>query len=964
MIVEVEHEGRTYELEFPDSMSEAQIAWQIRQNITGPRMPRPEELPPPEVPSLGSVLWKSVREALPWGEQSPGEKIGRFVRRAYERADAPPVPPSWAGTIAEWVLDPWNVVAGAGLGKLWRAFRAARQAGQARQAGAALQEFLEGQAKALAPADEPVEAFLRDQARGLVEAGEREAWAGVQRRVEQELSKGAPPPAALVPAATIAAAGQEPTPEEPAPVAAAGVGDAFRALGRLWRGEAKPSAVREAATVARTMEAERGVLVEALPIHKEVVQRAVDDIIRQGVTLEPFERVPLADQIMDLAERGVIRWTPALDTFWRESVRHSARTLQVLSAASQRLRGSVEFLGREIQRLEKLAPRDPAAQAQLETARQRYETVTQVLKARELDQPPPFSLGRAVENFRRGLMISQLSTAVRNAITQTGNLTGEMVNEALADGLRRLTGREPLRLSERLWEAAVHLAQTRDMAKEVLALFPRQEANLFSAWSGDVLREGARGPVGNLIVNGYGRAMEGVRALNVINTAQENAFRNIAFVARLDAEVARRGMGSLQALRDAGKLHVIPKEVVDEAVEYALRLTWAQMPKGELASRFVEFFSTPPMTLLIPYPRYTANALRWLVERSPLGPLRYLSRAEREALAQGDMRGLTQTLQGLMMLSGALAIRMSPLAGERWYEFRAPGNPNRVLDLRGFQPFAAYLMVAELALRGPESLSGQEALQGMFGWTSSASVGLRLVDDIINGLRGGPAGEPLGQKPLRETIARFGADYVASFLAPMRMVLDFADQMRAIATGSDLPVRVPRADPWGSVKAVVPGWRETLPVAWDPLTGGVELRKMPALRQLTGLILREKSPERAEADRLGIRWREIVPPSGDPQVDAKLAEYMGLEAPRRLAALLGSARYEWATDAEKAVMFTRALTEARDRARELFRRMEPDLWTRYEIRRTPTRERRVLEERGVLPEEVGRARRRLRETLR
>ena len=123
----------------------------------------------------------------------------------------------------------------------------------------------------------------------------------------------------------------------------------------------------------------------------------------------------------------------------------------------------------------------------------------------------------------------------------------------------------------------------------------------------------------------------------------------------------------------------------------------------------------------------------------------------------------------------------------------------------------------------------------------------------------------------------------------------------------------------------------------------------PLLRQATGVT--RGGPKNAlekELDRLGFERREILPSTGDKELDAKYAGVMGAVSERVLVPLIESEKFRGLTDAVKGVVLHEVLSEVRHEVREgVNETLPPEKQLEMEIRRQPPRLRILLEELGV-----------------
>lgn len=953
--------------------------------------------PAPEPEPLGSVLWRSVKEGL--GTVGavldyPGRKVDEFLglsrllRRgaeAVQEATGTTLPtlaptPEEAETIGRIVTDPLVLLPGLGrflkrppqpprlalppakpletlptlpeitqTGRVEGAADAFRAAVPHHQAQQRTGELLERAAQTVRPPEAPTgqqatleaaQSLWTGQATGL-DLGEIG-----RRRAQQRALAGSMAGAALVGSAGVSGTPftGEPAQAEPEPpIEQAGlVGDLGRLLRRLigLGEEAAPvrARVAEGALGPMTkagMEAEPTLTVGAV---KDVTDRVVDQMLALGIPRDPSKLV--SDQIADLIKQGRFAdLTPEMAYVWRADVSKAGKTLQVLSVAEARLR---------------------EAAGSVPQARQFLATLE---SAREAARVSEVDLWGRLSGVWKSALVTQLATSVRNAVTQAGNLGLHTIEKAMEAGMQavyqRVTGKAPVDPT-RVWEGAEAVArmfqhgQTRRIVEDILQHFPAEQARMLRQVSEAV--PAGSGPVAGMIHRGLDTAQRAYEIIGIANNVQEMAFRRAVFAAKLDARLAAKGLSLDDVIARRVDPRLLDAADVRAAVNEALDLTWARMPEyGSRWNLFIEFANkVPPVSLVLPFPRFLYNSLTWTFEHSPYGLLGLLSKSERAALAAGDLSVFSRAMTGTALLLAADQLRRSPWAGERWYELKLPDG--RVVDARPFNPFAAYLFLAELHRKGLKGMTTEDLAQGILSTNMRAGAGLAILDDAIAAVNGLLTGQgEAGQK-----VAGYAGQITRGFLTPLQQVNDVLDQFR-IWQGEKVPRRESRGGFLPPVQEAVPGWREQLPPLVSPTRGTPVWREDPILRQALGLSIKSaKTPLEAELDRLQFASKEILPHTPDPRWDNLVASYMGQRVSTRVTNLLTSPRYAFAPDETKGDMLRRALDEARAWAYDRARRDRPDIYEKVYQARIPRREREAIQaERGlVTPREAERYRRR------
>ena len=544
-------------------------------------------------------------------------------------------------------------------------------------------------------------------------------------------------------------------------------------------------------------------------------------------------------------------------------------------------------------------------------------------------------LWKQLDDVRRGLLVTQLSTAMRNAETQVARVGLDVLQAPLDAGLQRLAGVpktvSPLDGLEEM--LSIFRTGTKANVTRILDKFPAQKDRLLMNYSSDLQRPaGVAGPMKY--------AEQAVDVLNWANRFQEYLVRRGVFQAKLSQELRGRNM-DLNQLIQSNAIGVIPKDAIEAATTHALEVTFAKMPQhGTAAKAFVDVINKMPgATLPVPFPRFMVNSLKFIWDYNPTGILNYLSSAERKAFAAGDVSAISKATLGSALLLTAYQLRRSEFAGEKWYEVKGPGGTT--IDLRPFNPFAAHLFMADVAKRAHDgtldTFTGKDIAMGILSTNMRAGVGLYVLDKTLEGLTsyGDSEGALRGIKEL-------AGQTVAGVLTPLRQVIDLLGEFDQ----EHRKLRDVRQEPFaGPIKSAIPGVVTTLPEAATPTRTGPPERVHPLARQLTGMAMSEKTPVEHELDRLGFTRRQILPSTGDPAIDRVRALTMGPSMEQGARRLILSPSYLDLTDVEKGYVLEAVIQRLRNPANVAgLAAMSPDQIIQERLKQLPTRKRRLLQE--------------------
>jgi len=459
-----------------------------------------------------------------------------------------------------------------------------------------------------------------------------------------------------------------------------------------------------------------------------------------------------------------------------------------------------------------------------------------------------------IVNFWRAALTSQLATAVRNAAVGLQMFSSRIMENAVIGATKIVTGKAPARRAFRpmVEDMITVLSRTKpEMRKKIAQLLEENPLAKFRLYSTPV--------------NDVALTDKAAKVATIFNRTQEFAIRNLVFEAVVREELASKGL-------DLAKipLNKIPKDVVLKGVDEALKVTMASAPKGFFAELVKWWNKTPTnflSVLLYPFPRYLSNAVRWIYGYTPFGVTRFLKPETRKLLLQGDKeaaRAAARVFLGTLYFLGALKLRNSKYAGEKWYQVKVKG---KTVDVRPFGPLIpTYLFLAE-AVSNPKKLGVRDYTEGLLGIRRLAGTTLFLVDLLD---------EEQSWKSLKKSLHTITQNFIGGFgnLWPIKTTQDIIAQFdKAEAT-----IRYTRGAPlWAKFQAKVPYWSRKLPPYPDITKATPLTSDYPLLRQFTGLSVRkEKNFTEQELDKLGISYYSLWPKTGYPEIDRLIAEKTGI----------------------------------------------------------------------------------------
>ena len=527
-----------------------------------------------------------------------------------------------------------------------------------------------------------------------------------------------------------------------------------------------------------------------------------------------------------------------------------------------------------------------------------------------------------MENTRRGLLVTQVATAMRNAWSQLGRITIGTLDDTFQGVLRGTVGGE---------------GKTLDQAREGLSAFHafwnkltpsgRNKLNSVLETNHAVIEKT------RLLSQPVHEVTLGSKVAQILNTGnriQEIFFRKLAFEAKLRQSLSRKGLD----FNTIDPKH-IPVDDIKNSVDYALEMTFSASPKGQAYQQFIKHWSNSPLTTVNPFPRFGLyNAPKFLFEHSPLGYLHAFSPNTIKKLASGNpdvfAKAASRATLGSLMLMSAWQLRNSEYAGEKWYEIKAG---DKTYDTRVFAPLSTYLFVAE-AFSNPKNIKAEDWAMASIGLNRIAGTGLVLTDWL----------RTKDLETAKKAISTFIGQYAGSFTVPFRTPKDIV----AGINDEESKIRDVRDNPLiGPILANIPYISQALPERPSPLKTGAMKTETPLLRQFTGFSGRTKTIIEKEVDKLQIDFIQILPSTGIPEADRQIARNMAPLVEKYMPMIIQTEKYKESSLPTKKLIFTESLKEIRQVARKQLILKNPRLGMQIYTEGMSKNIKELLKERGL-----------------
>lgn len=629
-----------------------------------------------------------------------------------------------------------------------------------------------------------------------------------------------------------------------------------------------------------------------------------------------------------------------LSELFRESISDSARRMQQLSVVKE----SLKKIGQDIGEIEK----------QEGFYSNFIEQYTDII--------------RSLDNIRRGLLVSQIATAMRNNTAQIGRVALNTLVQAF-DGALNLTfnpvrrafgAKEQMVDHTKSFRLLMNLTKNKSKAKDLTDFLTQFYVNegdkLFTKYASEVA-DSSKAKV-------FKNAQKVVDGLNFLNRMQEFYYRRGMFATSIQNTLADKGIDINKIGIGDDLLEFISADDVARAVDEALYFTYAKTPDNTFLKKFVEISNSIPFitTGVLPFARFMANAIEFQFKHSPVGFGLLLRPKEIKKIASGDTTALSQAIVGTTLLLATIEAKRKSTSEHKWYELET--STGKTVDMRPYFPLTPYMFVADVITRiesGRNWGDAKDILQALTGAQFRAGAALGFINNLLNGLSGLDT-----QEKINRYMSDFVSDVLGGFATPLRMFNDFIDLEQEFKrpevtgdffqdTGNKLLMNVPIArerfpEVESPTRAATPGRPETVRIPFTNLDAPATI-----LRQLTGITVREeKNDAEREFDRLGFKMRDILPYSGNPRVDQTRAKYIGPIVENFVVEVVNTDGYKNLTNAQKELTLRTVLKEIRDSANDYIKenRINEIEFQKAAFNRQPRYIKKLLGEEGISWESI------------
>ena len=362
-------------------------------------------------------------------------------------------------------------------------------------------------------------------------------------------------------------------------------------------------------------------------------------------------------------------------------------------------------------------------------------TIDDIAARQALDEAAEFNLGKATLNYlkdldaaRIGFMTSQLATTARNTGFSTARLGVDFVDQifktALTGTARAFGSDIPYTPARNTFSMLRGMSWNKDMAITAKIMLEEDMPATYKKLFRDAALVEVETGSDSLIARA-------TRFVNIGNTATDHIFKQAAFYASVDRQLAeladprlgnnfqdfaKKGLSflDLDNVLGAGK----GTELLDRAVRDSLDFTFQKGYEnsdtmfGQGASAVISLNRKIPFTVstVMPFPRYVANHSEFIFDYMPLlggskgiaegvGKALYKDGAYAFSKDKGQVERWSKQLTGAMMLTGAYYARASQGGETEFTDFKYHENGNVAKAGPILGAANAHMLVADLLYR-------------------------------------------------------------------------------------------------------------------------------------------------------------------------------------------------------------------------------------------------------------------------
>lgn len=496
----------------------------------------------------------------------------------------------------------------------------------------------------------------------------------------------------------------------------------------------------------------------------------------------------------------------------------------------------------------------------------------------------------------KALMVSQVSTTIRNGFSGAGVVTFGAASEAIESALYRI--------GKTAAEFATGKPITGSFTGGMKGVFDDAVRTTFYLGQKDLSSDVAEALLAgspalhNRILKTAGEANANdlskvAQYANTLNVAQDAFFRKAIFTASVEKQLNRVGIDMYDVLAQNKN---VPFDVLRNATDEALSATFSKMPtKGPMfhAVKFIEELG-PLGSTVVPFPRFMANAMTWTYKHSPMGVLSGGADIGKGAklLNEGDETGTKYITQGLENASKGVVGTAAIYAAYKyrkehqdtaWYDGESQDGSK--VDMRALFPAAPFLAMGDWLVKlengRTDEFKTKEFIEALTGFKAPAGTYSWLGDKFTEAMSNMQTGEGSAGQKISTFFGEWAGEYLGRAFVPLNQVSDI---IGAIDRDETLPrdaYQVAQGEEgFGTsfkqqIMKRTPVVKQQLPVYQPPLREEAVFNDAGPLKMLSGIAVKGKPSElEDEVEKLKIDFGNVFTSTGDKVIDAAARKTM------------------------------------------------------------------------------------------
>ena len=418
-----------------------------------------------------------------------------------------------------------------------------------------------------------------------------------------------------------------------------------------------------------------------------------------------------------------------------------------------------------------------------------------------------------------------------------------------------------------------------------------------------------------------------VMLLNGLNIAQDQFLRTGVFMNSIKRQMKELGdvPDVTMHLSTGGK---IPVDVAQAAVDEALAITFANVPKNGAAKAFVTVVEKLPFFPIVgtgafPFARFMANAMTFQFRYFPTNSFGAIATklASRKLIKQGQPGGerlageaarqFNDGLVGFAAIAAAIAYRSDKQETTTYDEIL--NEDGSTIGIGAVFPLPFYFMVADLLIKHDRgtlnTVKAGDVMQAITGFQASAGGLNYFFDNFMTVMadNGIESGKDVSSEKFSDAIGKYTGELAGQYFTPAKLVRDVMaafDEEQNLRRDANVVTSKGSGDRFVESflnKAVVNLPHELqllykdkpLPAQQDAVRGEDQYNVAPVLTQMTGMkIIPARSDVANELLTMGIKPYLMLSPTGDKQADALIRKHMPEFVDAIMAPIINSKYYK------------------------------------------------------------------------